>query len=341
MSSVCIAILNPSPGDAEHPVRGHCGSSRTAASPADAGRSPRSARRSRSRDRRERPRRPTAPARPAPRRCGRTRCRRRRCRRSRSRSSRRRARKRRRRARAEQAIAATSEPASLLREREGGKPFARAHLRQDRARASSGEPAIAIAPEPEPLHGEGEIGEAVVPGQRLARQARRARIDVEASPSGGATAGVEQARLAEGARERAACARRHPDGRSTIHRAGRCKAVEPLGELPMASLEERPIDPVARRVGAVGEGAGHRQSPSNAGLRFAANASKARRKSPVAMQIACACASDSIISSRPIAHSWFIIVLVIPCANHGPSASDARDRERLLSPVPPPRCSAL
>src|ERR1700677_5084822 len=34
------------------------------------------------------------------------------------------------------------------------------------------------------------------------------------------------------------------------------------------------------------------QFPSNCGLRLAAKASKARRKSPVAMQIACACASD-------------------------------------------------
>ena len=31
-----------------------------------------------------------------------------------------------------------------------------------------------------------------------------------------------------------------------------------------------------------------------------------------AMQIACACASDSMISSRPIAHSWLSIVLVMP-----------------------------
>ena len=39
------------------------------------------------------------------------------------------------------------------------------------------------------------------------------------------------------------------------------------------------------------------------------------------MQIACACASASMISSRPIAHSWLSIVLVMPWANNGPSAS--------------------
>jgi hypothetical protein len=38
------------------------------------------------------------------------------------------------------------------------------------------------------------------------------------------------------------------------------------------------------------------------------------------MQIAWA--SDSIISSTPMAHSWFIIVLVMPRANHGPSARE-------------------
>jgi hypothetical protein len=54
---------------------------------------------------------------------------------------------------------------------------------------------------------------------------------------------------------------------------------------------------------------------------LAANASKARLKSCVSMHSACACASLSIISSMPIAHSWLSIVLVIVCANQGPSAS--------------------
>jgi hypothetical protein len=54
------------------------------------------------------------------------------------------------------------------------------------------------------------------------------------------------------------------------------------------------------------------QLPSKAGLCLAANAAKARPKSLVIMQSACACASDSIISSIPIAHSWLIIALVMP-----------------------------
>ena len=45
------------------------------------------------------------------------------------------------------------------------------------------------------------------------------------------------------------------------------------------------------------------QSPSKAGLCLAANPAKARPKSFVIIQSACACASDSIISSIPIAHS--------------------------------------
>ena len=62
------------------------------------------------------------------------------------------------------------------------------------------------------------------------------------------------------------------------------------------------------------------QSPSNSGACFAANASNARRKSPVAMQIAWACASISIAVSRLTAHSALSWVLVMPWAKFGPSA---------------------
>src|SRR5690349_14445302 len=55
-------------------------------------------------------------------------------------------------------------------------------------------------------------------------------------------------------------------------------------QLPVRIVEERPIE----------EGAISHQSPSNSGVRFAAKASKARRKSLLAMQIAWACASISM-----------------------------------------------
>ena len=60
---------------------------------------------------------------------------------------------------------------------------------------------------------------------------------------------------------------------------------------------------LARRQPVAGErvdvrGNGGHQSPSNTGARLAANASYARRKSFVCMQIACASASASIASSR-------------------------------------------
>ena len=48
---------------------------------------------------------------------------------------------------------------------------------------------------------------------------------------------------------------------------------------------------------------GGTQFPSNTGLALALNASYARLKSSVSMQMVCACASDSIASSTPMAHS--------------------------------------
>ena len=71
------------------------------------------------------------------------------------------------------------------------------------------------------------------------------------------------------------------------------KALDFLGERPMRGLEERPVEEAA---------IGH-QSPSNTGLRLLAKASKARRKSAVVMQIACASASASRAASRPMSHS--------------------------------------
>ena len=113
---------------------------------------------------------------PAPRRCGRTRSRSRRCRRWRSRSSRRRARIVAVRGAPRIASAATSEPAS-------GSDSANAAIASparraaDSARCCSSVPARVIAPRAQALHGEGEIGEAVVARQRLADAGRRARVD--------------------------------------------------------------------------------------------------------------------------------------------------------------------
>src|SRR5581483_12056800 len=82
-------------------------------------------------------------------------------------------------------------------------------------------------------------------------------------------------------------------------------------ELCVRGLEERPG--VVRKA--------LHQSPWNSGLRLAANASKARWKSFVCMQIACACASISIASSSPTFHSWCSIFFVMACAKVGPAAS--------------------
>src|SRR3546814_4363585 len=83
-----------------------------------------------------------------------------------------------------------------------------------------------------------------------------------------------------------------------------------LGEPPVPLIKERPVQ----------KGAISHQSPLNTGLRFAAKASKARRKSFVAMQIAWACASISIAVSRLTAHSVLSCVLVMPWAKVGPLA---------------------
>ena len=72
-----------------------------------------------------------------------------------------------------------------LRQREGRDEFAARDARQDarlqRIRAGEADRAGT-----QPLHREGEIGEPFVPGERLARQAERARIDLLARAAIGA-----------------------------------------------------------------------------------------------------------------------------------------------------------
>ena len=74
---------------------------------------------------------------------------------------------------------------------------------------------------------------------------------------------------------------------------------------------------------------------------WATNARYARSKSAVCMQIACACASASIACSRPMFHSWFSCVFVMPCANVGPVGQPPGQRERSRSSSSSAGCSAL
>ena len=244
MSSVRIAILKPSPGAPSSRSSGNA-----AAVEADA----------RQRMRRdhvdalgdleagivgENDESRRCPARPALRRCGRRRSRHRRCRRSRSTSSRRRARSCRRRAGRRSVMAATSEPASgsesakaaiMLAARTAGSTallHARRAGKRDRAGA-------------EPLHGEGEIGEAVV-HRRASRAAMQsgARIDSSPRPAVGRRHAVRRA-----ARRRRASRTRRRQAASDVRMID---AVEPagraiqrsssLGEGAMRRAEERPIE---------------------------------------------------------------------------------------------------
>src|SRR3546814_18500634 len=96
----------------------------------------------------------------------------------------------------------------------------------------------------------------------------------------------------------------------TIPKLRLAPAFEMLGEPPVPLIKERPVQ----------KGAIRHQSPLNTGLRFAAKASKARRQSFVAVQIAWACASISLAVSTLTAHSVLSCVLVMPWAEEGPLA---------------------
>ncbi len=90
--------------------------------------------------------------------------------------------------------------------------------------------------------------------------------------------------------------------------------IELIGKLTVLVPEEGPLQMIARYR--------HDSISLNRGLVLLANASNARRKSPVAMQIACAAPGfEQLID----AHRPFLIehLLVIECANHGPVARSA------------------
>ena len=119
--------------------------------------------------------RPRGPWRRGLRRCARTRRRDRRCRRWKSRSFRRRAHSRRRSACAVSAILATSEPdCGSVSAKAAIAPPPRVRLSQSRCLAL---PNRLIGAGAEALHGEGEIGQAVVARQRLADEAERAHVE--------------------------------------------------------------------------------------------------------------------------------------------------------------------
>src|SRR5690349_19186897 len=169
----------------------------------------------------------------------------------------------------------------------------------------------------EPLHGERKVREAVVFRKCLAQQTHGACVDRVAMPAVLRTADaiLQPARFAQCAHALAAgrvgVVMRHM--REMLH--GPCFYC--FGQFAMTRLEERPGQRAVRIVGL------HNQSPSNTGRDFAANARYARSKSRVVMQMACACASDSIASSMLMLHSWCSIFLVTPCANVGPAARSA------------------
>ncbi len=151
---------------------------------------------------------------------------------------------------------ATSDPGAWLRQREGGDRLAGTGLRQPLlllGRAEQAERAGA-----EPLHGKGEVGQPVMPGQRLARDAQRAHVE----RSG--IVGIERRRLqpAVPAELRHQLAAGGIDIMVIDRQVFRAPCVQLFGELAVAIFEERPVE----------EGTVSHQLPSNTGFSLATNA---------------------------------------------------------------------
>ncbi|MCY1234639.1 hypothetical protein D9M72_472270 [compost metagenome] len=206
-----------------------------------------------------------------------------------------------------------------LGKRKGGDPFAAGDLRQNGLLQCLGARKADRAGA-KPLHGEGEIGKAVRIGKRFADETERPAIDLLAGT----------AECLRHAMAKHACGAESADevfargiGICVINLAEAATGYEVIqlrSKRTMAIVEERPVEMVAGWWAQSRVTGTHAQFPLNSGFALAAKASKARRKSPVAMQIAWAWASDSISWSMPIAHSWSSIFLVIAWANQGPSA---------------------
>ena len=133
----------------------------------------------------------------------------------------------------------------LFRQREGGEPLPARHLEQHGVlqfrRAGEADGAGAQS-----LHGEGEIGEAVMPGERFASKADAAGID-------GAAAGIpgrcgQQAGFPEQRNQLAAGGIRIGMIDRGEH-AGTGEGIEPLHEIAMLRPEEGPVEMLARRAG--------------------------------------------------------------------------------------------
>ena len=143
---------------------------------------------------------------------------------------------------------------------------------------------------PQSLHREGEIGEAVVVGERFPHQADRARIEILERPAVLAPHAV--AGQAGGAQIRDESAAAGIDRVAAFvvrlsGEMGRRPGIRLAGERAVRRIEERQRQEPGVKLRACA----HR--PMNSGLPRAAKAWKARLKSSVCMQIACACASAS------------------------------------------------
>ncbi len=122
----------------------------------------------------------------------------------------------------------------------------------------SGVPKIEIAPVPNPLHGEGEVGEAVVAGERLAREAKRA--NVERSTALRIDRRVLQPSIAAEAIDEVAARGVHI---CVVNRQIRAAPrFQRFVKRPVAVFEERPGEEAFVR----------HQSPSNTGFSFATKA---------------------------------------------------------------------
>ena len=143
-----------------------------------------------------------------------------------------------------------------LGQREGGDRLAGARLLQPLLLLRRAEQADRAGAEP--LHGEGEIGEPVMARQRLAGEAQRAHVERAG------IGGIDRRRL-QPAVAAELCHQLAAGGVDVVMRdrqVGRAPCVQPLGEIAVAILEERPGE----------EGAVRHQFPSNTGLSLATKA---------------------------------------------------------------------
>src|SRR5579863_8420954 len=154
-------------------------------------------------------------------------------------------------------------------------------------------------------------------GERFPHQANRACIEILERPAVLAPHAV--ARQAGGTQVRDEFAATGVDRVAAFvarmsGKMGSRPGIRLAGERAVSRIEERQQQEPFVKLRACA----HR--PMNSGLPRAAKAWKARLKSSVCMQIACACASASRHWSRLMLHSWLSMFLVMACAKPGPLA---------------------